>query len=90
LEPYQSFYQHLRQGESKDGALRNAQLDYLNNSAIRDELTFPYYWAAFFPVGDMSPLEMRDQGNTYYYWMAAVFLLILAFYFFGKNLQKFS
>ncbi len=89
-EVMKSFYQHLRQGQSKDRALRNAQLDYLNNSVIRDELTFPYYWAAVFPVGDMSPLEMHDKGLALYYWMAAFFLLISSVYFLGKKRLKFN
>ncbi|MEM7482922.1 MAG: CHAT domain-containing protein [Acidobacteriota bacterium] len=43
-----SFYEHLLAGKAKDEALRQAQLDLLQNSDFRD----PYYWAGFQLTGD--------------------------------------
>ncbi|MES1240368.1 MAG: CHAT domain-containing protein [Acidobacteriota bacterium] len=42
------FYGHLRQGKSKDEALRLAQMDLLRGKAF----AHPYYWAAFQLTGD--------------------------------------
>ena len=42
------FYGHLRQGKSKDEALRSAQKDLLRGKAFAHS----YYWAAFQLTGD--------------------------------------
>jgi CHAT domain-containing protein/tetratricopeptide (TPR) repeat protein len=42
----EKFYQHLQDGSSKAGALRQAQAD------VRKQYPNPYYWAAFVLTGD--------------------------------------
>jgi CHAT domain-containing protein len=48
------FYQHLKSGMTKDAALRQAKLDYLDGH--NDTGAYPFYWAAFIGVGDMGRL----------------------------------
>ncbi|MFK8009414.1 MAG: CHAT domain-containing protein [Saprospiraceae bacterium] len=48
------FYQNLRNGETKDQALRYAKLEYLRSS--KKSFQHPYYWAAFVQFGDARPL----------------------------------
>jgi CHAT domain-containing protein/Flp pilus assembly protein TadD len=45
------FYGHLKAGETKDEALRHAQVDLLRGAA-GSELASPFYWAAFEMIGD--------------------------------------
>lgn len=52
------FYKHLRQGESKDQALRSARRDYFASAEGRDH--HPFFWAAFIPVGDMRPIQHSE------------------------------
>lgn len=66
-----SFYKYLSEGQRKDEALRNAKLDFLANTD--SEYHHPYYWAAFIPVGDMSPLPQK-KNNKWYYGLAAFLL----------------
>jgi len=42
------FYTHMREGMSKAGALRAAQVEMIAS----DEYTYPYHWAAFGVIGD--------------------------------------
>lgn len=50
-----SFYQALKEGSSKDEALRSAQLKFLNET--EDPLYHhPYFWAGFVVMGDTDPL----------------------------------
>ena len=42
------FYGYIKQGQTKDEALRSAQLDLLRNSPF----THPFHWAGFQPYGD--------------------------------------
>jgi CHAT domain-containing protein len=46
------YYGRLLQGEGRSAALRAAQQAMLANSATRH----PFYWAAFLPIGDWTPL----------------------------------
>jgi hypothetical protein len=50
-----AFYEHLRNGERKDEALRRAKLDYLG-SVTEPEMKEPYYWAGFVLMGDTAPV----------------------------------
>ena len=63
-EIMESFYQNLKTGETKDGALRNAKLTYLNRRK-NSNASHPLYWAAFVPVGDMEPLS---EGMHWWVW----------------------
>jgi CHAT domain-containing protein/Tfp pilus assembly protein PilF len=47
------YYQRLLQNEGRSDALRQVQLEMLNSQ----EYQHPYYWAAFVPIGDWSPME---------------------------------
>jgi len=74
-----SFYEELAKGHKKDEALRNAKLQYLNQSSITAAESLPYFWAAFIPVGDMEMLSMPSPSKGFSYWT----YLIAAFLFFG-------
>jgi CHAT domain-containing protein len=47
----QRFYQRLVKGESRGGALREAQLQFLREDENK-MYNHPYFWASFFLVGD--------------------------------------
>ena len=61
-----AFYTHLKDGEAKDVALRQAKLDYLNQSNHRQ--SHPFFWAAFIPVGDMQPIQ-RSSIDGWAFWI---------------------
>lgn len=80
------FYKHLTKGLHKDEALRQAKLDYLNQS---DQLTaFPYYWAGYVNIGDNSPLEISQNKYLNYILALAAVLLILASLYIIKKKRK--
>ena len=47
------YYTRLLQGEGRAAALRQAQLTMLASANRRH----PYFWAAFVPIGNWSPLQ---------------------------------
>jgi CHAT domain-containing protein/Tfp pilus assembly protein PilF len=71
-----SFYTYLKDGLSKDAALRQAKLDYIQTSTK----PAPYYWATFIPIGDMSPIDF-DQGDSisWLWWALGVGVMALLF-----------
>ncbi|ELR73136.1 hypothetical protein C900_05771 [Fulvivirga imtechensis AK7] len=73
------FYQHLAEGEDKDVALKNAKLDFLNNSSPLYH--HPYFWNNFVVLGDVKPVRKTDHVT---YWILAIFvglvLVVFAYY----------
>jgi hypothetical protein len=51
-----SFYRHLRDGSSKDRALRHAQLEYLEDHPSRAS---PFFWAAPVLSGASAPVPLQ-------------------------------
>lgn len=66
------FYKNLNQSQSKNEALRNAKLEYLQNTQ-ETELKHPYYWAGFVISGDVTPIHEK-QNKT---WIYSLILLTL-------------
>lgn len=56
------FYKHLRAGLPKDVALRQAKLDYLEQSM--PTFSMPGYWANLVAIGDMAPLFDADEESV--------------------------
>jgi len=51
------FYLHLDKGFSKDKALRQAKLDFLNE--YKGLKAHPFFWASFIGIGDMQPISRQ-------------------------------
>ncbi len=78
------FYRHLSSGEPVDGSLRMAKLDYLKGA--REIKSYPSYWAAFLPVGQVGP-ESRSFIDNYAWYTAAVLMTILLLRFLYNRLK---
>ncbi len=73
------FYEGLKDGLSKDKALKVARIKYLNT--VDKSKMHPYYWAAFVPFGDMEPLELGSKFPIQFYMLFLIIpLLIFLFY----------
>lgn len=71
-----AFYKHLKAGRPKDTALRQAKLDYLENT-IEPDQQHPYYWAGFVAVGDMRALDLGvKSGWNWGIWGLVIFVLV--------------
>jgi len=76
------FYQALKEGHSKDAALRMAKLAYLQEA---DPLkAHPLYWATFVSIGDPSPLPMNGYNHAFWAIIGCVFLGIGGLYLWLK------
>jgi len=83
-ELMESFYTYLKEGLSKDVALRKAKLDYINNNPHSE--AHPFYWAAFIPIGDMQPIYFSNPIKWWLWGGVSLFLLTSLFlYFRAKN-----
>ncbi|TSE07788.1 CHAT domain-containing protein [Aquimarina algiphila] len=59
------FYTNLKQGMNKAKALQQAKLQYLATADINR--TQPFYWGAFYLVGDAAP--MHFESTSLWYWI---------------------
>ena len=55
----ESYYRHLRAGEGRSAALRNAML------TLRKAHAHPYYWAPFISLGRDTPLRTRGAVSAW-------------------------
>ena len=77
------FYQHLKKGYSKDKALQQARIDYLQNANTSPEYAHPSYWAHLVAIGDMEALNV---GTNNWIWLTAgLGLLIICFLILQKK-----
>ena len=73
-----SYLKHLEKGEQKDGALRNAKLEYLQQ-VTSEEGYNPIYWAGLQVMGDVSPVEIGKSYVIWYYIIGLTLLVGLIF-----------
>lgn len=78
------FYKYLDKGKTKNEALRQAQLDYIQK-APRFE---PFYWAGFIPIGDMAPIAQPSSLWSYLYLSIIGLVLFLGYWIFTRNRKK--
>jgi CHAT domain-containing protein len=69
-----SFYGYLKSGATKDHALRNAKLDYLERANQLE--AHPYFWAAYVQIGNNSPLSAKRPSFGIYF-IPLILLLII-------------
>jgi len=74
------FYQNIKTGKNKDAALRQAKLDYLQESS--NIKAHPFFWAGYIPLGDMTAIQTKSNWN---FWATVIGIIsLLAFMFFGR------
>ncbi len=66
-----SFYKNLKKGKTKDESLRQAKLEYLENSNSRR--AHPHYWLGYINIGDNSPLY---KSYDFYFFSLLILALI--------------
>ncbi|MEZ4775974.1 MAG: CHAT domain-containing tetratricopeptide repeat protein [Bacteroidia bacterium] len=76
-----SFYQYLERGYPKDRALRQAKLDYLDNSDNR--LAHPFFWGAAIPIGSM--VAVRSSSRLIPVLLIISIVMIISGFFFVKK-----
>ena len=68
------YYQQLKEGESKDNALRASKLNYLENTSDKLQ-AHPYYWAGLIQTGETRPLVFNNNNMVWTFGATAFFLL---------------
>lgn len=69
------FYANLKKGLSKDEALQQAKLTYLQN--VDGRMLSPVYWAGLVIMGDMAPVELQTPFRVSFQYIGILFLLVL-------------
>lgn len=69
----QSFYANLKEGKSKDEALRQAKLSFLENA--NNISANPIYWGSFFVLGNTDSIEFKSDSFFTRYGMLTLMVL---------------
>ncbi len=84
-----SFYTYLSQGYSKDRALSQAKLDYINQA--QSFAAHPAFWSPFIQLGDASPIQLKTKQGSFP-WLFSVLLglctLLFALYWFWSKKRR--
>lgn len=80
----ENFYKELKVGESKDIALRQAKLTYLD--AQDNQGAHPYLWAGFVVIGDTSAIQFNERWTDWRWWILGLISAIMSVYFFKRKL----
>ena len=84
-----AFYGNLKKTMGKEEALRQAKLAYLKGSDNFE--AHPKYWAAFMPVGDMTPIDeqvfVKEMDKTMYLLLAGGGSVLLGLFFFRRLIK---
>lgn len=71
------FNRNLSTGMSKDEALQQAKLSFLQDNKTSSEKLLPYYWANMILVGNTDPVKLT-ANSRYAWWLAAgIFMLAI-------------
>jgi CHAT domain-containing protein len=74
------FYKHLSKGMTKAEALRQAKLDFLRNPEYSHEYKHPFYWGAYFLLGDNKGIGLEKPIYfQYWFWVVSLIFTIIAF-----------
>jgi hypothetical protein len=73
-----NFYKYLKQGKTKDEALRLSKLEYLHTTDPTG--ASPYYWSSFVNIGNKDPLHFNRSGLNYL-WFLLILLPLPAYLF---------
>ena len=73
---FRRFYDAINQGSTKQLALQQSKLEYLNRTDINDALKSPYYWGGFVFIGGDGPLHLA-KANSYWWWAGVIGILVV-------------
>ena len=80
------FYTNLKQGMPKSKALQQAKLSYLQSADVNR--THPFYWGAFYLVGEDTPIAFVNNWSWYWGVGIGVLVLLLGVYFIYQRRSK--
>ncbi|BDS09368.1 CHAT domain-containing protein [Aureispira anguillae] len=75
----QSFYHYLAAGKTKDAALRQAKLDYIQSA--KGDKAHPIFWSAFIQLGNTAPIAIASKSSSWKYILGisfSVFMILWA------------
>lgn len=76
------FYQNLADGQTKDAALRQAQLRFIEEGTA----AHPYFWAGFVPLGNMTAIQSGGSSHLSLLLISlGIFMLLIGVYFWRKS-----
>jgi CHAT domain-containing protein len=80
------FYQNLVEGQTKDDAMRNAKISYLQNN--KGFTAQPFFWASFVCIGNQQPIPLEYTPHTWKWWALSASAMVFLFLLYYKKKSK--
>ncbi len=77
------YYSYLNDGLSKNKALQQAKLDFINAQSPSKQ--HPFFWAGFVHLGDFSPIGNSGMGGNKFLFIGLGIVFLLGIFVFGKK-----
>lgn len=81
-----SFFDFIKEGYTKDQALRAAKLAFIDQGKHKD--VHPFFWASFVPIGNMDQIQFANQNQWYLWGLVLVILAVLGYALRSRFQQK--
>lgn len=80
-ELMEHFYTYIKMGKTKDAALRQAKLDFIDQYS---HAAHPFFWASFISIGDMEAVNLNTSLTKWFLLASIAILLSLGMFFYRK------
>ena len=80
-----TFYEELQQEMPKDAALRQAKLQYLDNSY--EQFANPFYWSGFVMMGETGSITQERSDLPSWWWLFLLLIVPIGFFAFRRKLN---
>ena len=72
-----SFFDFIKEGYTKDQALRAAKLAFIEKGKHKD--VHPFFWASFVPIGNMDQIHFGNPHSPYIWGLSLIIVLIIGY-----------
>lgn len=84
-----NFYKGIKEGKTKDHALRDAKLSYIESiTRESQEQAHPFYWGPLICVGDINPLQIKPRVSSTLILIVTSLIIFLIIAFFLYKAKK--
>ncbi|WP_264790453.1 CHAT domain-containing protein [Aureispira anguillae] len=78
IQVMQSFYDNLAANQTKDQAMQQAKLTYLNNN--NGFMAHPFFWASMIGIGNQQAILLNHAPTPWYWYPLGIFMLLSCYF----------
>lgn len=84
VQVIQAFYNNLAMNQTKNKAMQNAKINYLNNN--QGFTTHPFFWASMVCIGNQQPIPLAHRPYSWSWYLLGGIVIVGVVFFCGKRI----